>query len=194
MAVNSTMLPLGTPAPDFSLPAADGSGVVSLQDFAPAPALLVAFLCVHCPYVKHVEHVFGELARQYRAKGVAVVGISSNDVDAYPDDAPPFMVEQAGRAGFDFPYLYDEQQEAAKAYQAACTPDFFLFGADRKLAYRGQMDSSRPKLGTEATGEDLRWALDLVLAGEAVPEPHQPSSGCNIKWRPGNEPPLTLLV
>ncbi len=188
MAMYSSMVPLGTPAPDFTLPRADGSGDVSLANFAGSPALLVAFLCVHCPYVKNMEREFAVFAREYEAKGLAVVGISCNDVDAYPDDAPEFMVEQVRRVGFPFSYLYDESQDVARAFKAACTPDFFLYDKERKLAYRGQFDDSRPANGLEPTGEDLRMAADLVLAGKRVPEPHAASAGCSLKWKPGNEP------
>ncbi len=193
MALNSQMVPLGTPAPDFTLPKADGSGDVSLADFADAPALLVAFLCVHCPYVKHIEPAFGPLAAEFQQRGLAVVGISSNDTEQYPDDAPEHMVEQAARAGFEFPYVVDASQEVAKAYHASCTPDLFLYGADRTLAYRGQFDSSRHKNDLPLTGEDLRGAIEHVLAGEPVPEPHTPSQGCGIKWKPGNEPAVQLM-
>ena len=183
----STMLPLGTPAPDFRLPDPDGREV-ALGDLADAPALLVAFLCNHCPFVKHVREAFAALAREYQARGVAVVGISSNDFEAYPDDSPARMKAEAREAGYTFPYLVDASQEVAKAYRAACTPDFFVFDAQRRLAYRGQMDSSRPGNGRPNDGADLRAALDAVLEGRAVPEPQRPSAGCNIKWRPGNAP------
>jgi peroxiredoxin len=188
MAVNSFMVPLGTPAPDFSLPRADGGGDVTLKDFADAPALLVVFLCNHCPYVKHVESAFGAFAHEYEGKGLATVGICSNDVASYPDDAAPHLVAQAKRAGFTFPYLVDESQQVGLAYRAACTPDFFLYDAQRRLVYRGQFDGSRPKTGQVPTGASLRAAADLVLAGEPVPEPHDPSVGCSIKWKPGNDP------
>lgn len=188
MAVNSTMVALGSHAPDFTLPRADGLGDVSLDDFSSAPALLVAFLCVHCPYVKNMEEAFGEFAAEYEGKGLAVIGIQSNDVSEYPDDAPEHMVEQARRAGFTFPYLYDEEQAAAMAYKAACTPDLFLYDKDRRLAYRGQFDDSRPSNGLEPDGESIRAATDLVLVGKRAPEPHAPSMGCSLKWKPGNEP------
>ncbi|HEY3010002.1 MAG TPA: thioredoxin family protein [Micromonosporaceae bacterium] len=194
MAVSSFMVPLGTPAPDFTLPAADTGDLVSLKDFADAPALLVAFLCNHCPYVRHVEAVFGRVTAGYAARGLATVGISCNDVRSYPDDAPEHMAEQARRAGFTFPYLYDEEQAVALAYRAACTPDLFLYDAGRRLAYRGQFDGSRPHGSAPVTGDSLSVAVDLVLAGRPVPEPHRPSAGCSIKWRPGNEPgPDTAL-
>jgi peroxiredoxin len=181
------MLPLGTPAPDFSLVSVDGR-TVSLSDFRDAPALLVIFMCNHCPFVIHVANQLAQLTREYMARGVAVVGISANDVANYPADSPEQMVAEAERRGYAFPYLYDETQEVAHAYCAACTPDFFLFDADQRLVYRGQMDSSRPDSGIPVTGEDLRAALDAVLAGQK-PSPNQrPSLGCNIKWKPGNEP------
>ena len=188
MAVNSFMVPIGTPAPDFSLPRADGGGEVALKDFADSPALLVVFLSNHCPYVKHVESALGAFASEYAAKGLATVGICANDVTNYPDDDAPHLVEQAKRAGFTFPYLVDSDQQVALAYRAACTPDFFLYDAERKLAYRGQFDDTRPKTGQAPTGASLRAAADLVLAGKPVPEPHDPSTGCSIKWKPGNEP------
>ncbi len=184
----STMVALGTPAPDFSLPNVDGR-TVSLADFDGAPALLVAFLCNHCPFVKHVADAFAELAREYQARGVAVVGISSNDVANYPADSPEQMVHEAEERGYTFPYLYDETQEVAKAYQAACTPDFYIFDKARVLVYRGQMDSSRPDSGHPVSGADLRAALDAVLAGKPASTSQKPSIGCNIKWKAGSEPP-----
>jgi peroxiredoxin len=183
----STMLPLGTKAPDFSLPNVDGQ-TVSLADFAGERALLVIFLCNHCPYVKHVAAGVAQLARDYQARGVAVVGISSNDAAGYPADSPEQMVHEVENRGYTFPYLYDETQEVAKAYRAACTPDFFVFDKDQRLAYRGQMDSSRPDSGIRVTGADLRAALDAVLAGKPVPAEQKPSIGCNIKWRARNAP------
>jgi len=183
----STMLSLGTPAPDFSLPDAEGN-LVSLSDFEDAPALLVIFMCNHCPFVKHVADGLARLAKEYQERGAAVVGINSNDVANYPDDAPAKMAEEIKLRGYTFPYLYDETQEVAKAYQAACTPDFYIFDEQRLLVYRGQMDSSRPQSGVEVTGEDLQAALDAVLGGLPVPEDQTPSLGCNIKWKPGGEP------
>ena len=183
----STMLPLGTPAPDFSLPDPTGKKV-SLADFKSKPALLVVFMCNHCPYVKHVADGLAELARDYQAKGTAVVGISSNDVKNHPDDAPAKMAEEAKARGYTFPYLYDESQAVAAAYRAACTPDFYVFDRDQKLAYRGQMDASRPGNGIPVTGADLRAALDAVLAGKQAAADQKPSIGCNIKWTPGREP------
>lgn len=187
MAATSTMMPLGTPAPPFALPTPDGR-LVSSVDLADAPALLVMFLCNHCPYVRHVRNELAALTREYMDRGVGVVGINSNDYDAYPDDAPPRMAEEVRQVGYAFPYLIDESQEIAKAYGAACTPDFFLFGADGALVYRGQMDDSRPGTDVPVTGADLRAALDAVLAGRPVPDEQFPSMGCSIKWRPGNAP------
>ena len=178
----STMVPLGTPAPEFALPDTDGK-VVKLSDFAGSPAILVAFICNHCPYVKHIRTAFAQLAADYIAKGVAVVGISSNDAVAYPDDSPEKMKLEKAAAGYAFPYLYDESQQVAKAYSAACTPDFFVYDANRKLAYRGQMDSSRPGNGKPNDGADLRAALDATLAGKRVEGQQWPSIGCNIKWK-----------
>ena len=184
----STMLPLGSKAPDFRLPDTDGR-TVSLDDFKDAPALLVIFLCNHCPYVKHVRHGLADARpRVLSDRGVAVVGISANDVAVHPDDSPEQMAREKAEVGYVFPYLYDESQEVAKAYQAACTPDFFVFDRDRSLVYRGQMDDSRPGNGRPVTGKDLRAALDAVLAGSPVPEDQKPSMGCNIKWKPGNAP------
>lgn len=183
----STMLPLGTLAPDFSLPNIDGK-MVSLSDFRDAPALLVMFICNHCPYVKHVADELARLTAEYQPKGVAVVAINSNDAKAYPDDSPEKMVEEVRLRGYQFPYLYDETQAVAKAYRAACTPDFFVFDRQRRLVYRGQLDDSRPSNGKPVTGADLRAALDAALAGKPVPIEQRPSMGCNIKWKPGNEP------
>ncbi len=183
----STMLPLGTPAPDFSLPDTEGK-TVSLDDFKDAPALLVIFMCNHCPYVIHVREGLAQLAREYQEKSVAIVGINANDVSNFPQDSPEKMKEEANAVGYVFPYLFDESQEVAKAYHAACTPDFFLFDKDQKLVYRGQMDSSRPNSEIPVTGEDLRRAMDAVLAGQPVPKDQKPSMGCDIKWKPGNRP------
>jgi peroxiredoxin len=184
----STMLPLGSKAPGFRLPDTEGA-TVSLDDFRDAPALLVVFLCNHCPYVKHVRHGLAALAKEYQAKGVAVVGISANDVTTHPDDSPEMMAREKAQVGYTFPYLYDETQEVARAYQAACTPDFYVFDRNRSLAYRGQMDGSRPGNPVPVTGADLRAALDAVLSGRPVPADQKPSLGCNIKWKRGNEPP-----
>ncbi len=183
----STMLPLGTSAPQFSLPDANGK-IVSLSDFEGAPAMVVVFMCNHCPFVKHVAPGLANLAREYQDKGVAVVGINPNDVANYPDDSPQKMAEASKEYGYTFPYLLDESQEVAKAYRAACTPDFFVFDGDRQLVYRGQMDDSRPSLDLPVTGADLRAALNAVLDGRSVTADQKPSVGCNIKWKPGNEP------
>src|SRR5580698_2796948 len=183
----STMLTLGTKAPAFSLLNVDGQ-TVSLGDLAGAKALLVVFMCNHCPYVKHVAAGLADLARAYQARGVAVVGINSNDTSAHPADSPEQMVLEAENRGYTFPYLFDETQDVAKAYRAACTPDFYVFDKDQRLAYRGQMDASRPDSGIPVTGRDLRAALDAVLAGQAAAKEQRPSIGCNIKWKPGAEP------
>ena len=187
VAVNSTMLPLGTKAPEFRLPDPGGK-VYSLADFQSAPALLVVFMCNHCPYVKHIRDGLAQLARDYRPRGVAVVGINANDVANYPADSPAKMAAEAASAGYIFPYLYDETQAVAKAYRAACTPDLYVFDKDQRLVYRGQFDDSRPGNGVPVTGKDVRAALDAVLAGKAVSPNQKPSIGCNIKWKPGNEP------
>ena len=183
----STMLPLGTKAPAFSLPNVDGR-TVSLDDFQGAPAYLVMFICNHCPYVKHVATELARLARDYQAKGVAVIAINSNDVSAHPADSPEQMVHEVESREYTFPYLFDETQAVAQAYKAACTPDFYIFDKAQKLAYRGQLDSSRPDSGIAVTGRDLRAALDAVVAGQAAPTDQKPSIGCNIKWKPGHEP------
>jgi len=183
----STMLALGTKAPQFRLPDPHGKWV-SLDDFKDAPALLVVFMCNHCPYVKHIRSKLAEVAKEYQAKGVGVVGINSNDVANYPDDRPEKMAEEIKQVGYTFPYLYDESQEVAKAYRAACTPDFYLFDRDRRLVYRGQFDDSRPGSGRPVTGADLRAALEAVLAGRPGPANQRPSLGCNIKWKRGNAP------
>ena len=183
----STMLPLGTPAPDFSLPNVDGK-VVSLADFKDAKALLVIFMCNHCPYVIHVAPELARLAAEYQARGVAVVGINANDAATHPADSPEQMVHEVESRGYTFPYLYDESQDVAKAYRAACTPDFYVFDKDQRLVYRGQMDSSRPGSSVPLTGGDLRAALDAVLSGSGKPADQKPSIGCNIKWKAGGEP------
>ena len=187
MAVSSTMLELGTPAPDFALADTDGR-TVSLNDFAGAPALLVMFLSNHCPYVKHLRGALAQLARDYAPRGVAIAGIMSNDVARYPADAPERMAEERAAWGWTFPYLYDETQQTARAYRAACTPDIFLFDGQRRLVYRGQFDDSRPSNGIVPTGADLRAALDAVLEDRPVPAEQRPGIGCNIKWKPGGEP------
>ena len=183
----SRMLDIGTPAPDFVLP--DPAGKLhALKEFSGSPALLVAFICNHCPYVKHVLDGFVAFAREYSTKGLAVVAISANDIASYPDDAPPAMAKLARERGFDFPYLFDESQAVAKAYQAVCTPDFFLFDRTRRLVYRGQFDGSRPVGRIPVTGTDLRAATDALLAGRPVPSAQVASAGCSIKWTPGNAP------
>lgn len=181
------MLPLGTKAPDFQLPDTSGKQV-GLAQFRGAPVLLVVFMCNHCPYVKHIRSGLAQLARDYQPRGVAMVGINSNDVVNYPDDSPKRMAAEAKAAGYIFPYLYDETQEVAKAYHAACTPDLYLFDKEQRLVYRGQLDDSRPGNSIPVTGTDVRAALDAVLAGKAVSSRQKPSIGCNIKWKPGNEP------
>jgi peroxiredoxin len=188
MAATSTMLPLGTEAPEFKLADVVSGRTVTLDDFEDRSALLVMFICRHCPYVTHVRPALAELGREHAASGLGIVAISANDPAAYPEDAPESLAAEAVEAGYVFPYLFDETQEVAKAYTAACTPDFFLFDRDRRLVYRGQMDSSRPGNGIPVTGEDLRGAIDAVLDGRPVPEDQGPSVGCSIKWRPGNEP------
>jgi peroxiredoxin len=182
-ATESNMLPLGTPAPHFRLPDFNGR-IVSLDDFRDAQGLVVAFICNHCPFVRHIRAEFARFAREYQPRGVAVVAINSNDVEAYPQDGPAGMAEEARTAGYSFPYLFDETQQVAKAYQAACTPDLYLFDAARKLVYRGQFDDSRPGRG-EPTGADLRAACDALLAGRPISPEQKPSIGCNIKWKPG---------
>lgn len=187
-AVHSTMLELGTKAPHFSLTDTISGKTVSTEDYRGNRGLLVIFICNHCPYVKLIKKELVKYATDYMPKDVAVVAISSNDVENYPQDGPEMMKEDAEAFGYPFPYLYDEAQDAAKAYKAACTPDLFLFDEGLELYYRGQFDSSRPKNNTEPTGEDLRKATDKMLAGEPAPENQIPSIGCNIKWKKGNEP------
>jgi len=186
-ATPSTMPPLGMQAPDFTLPDFRGEEH-SLSDFQDAAALLVAFICYHCPFVIHIREEFAAFAREYQEKGLALVAIASNDVAQYPQDGPDGMARESKEAGYTFPYLFDETQEVAKTFRAACTPDFFLFDGDRKLVYRGQFDDSRPGNGIPVTGKDLRSAADAVLAGRPVPEEQRSSIGCNIKWKPGNAP------
>lgn len=178
----STMLPLGTPAPDFALPDTDGH-TVRLADFDDAPALLVIFMCNHCPFVRHLRKGLAQFARDYHGRGLAIVAISSNDVSSYPQDSPEEMARERAEAGYEFPYLYDESQNIARAYGAACTPDFFLFDGGRRLVYRGQFDDSRPGNDLPVTGADLRTAADAVLAGKPVFRNQKPSIGCNIKWK-----------
>jgi peroxiredoxin len=176
------MVPLGTKAPAFRLPDTKGR-LVSLDDFKGAPALLVMFICNHCPFVKHIREGLAQFGRDYRDRGLAIVAVMSNDVAHYPADSPAKMAEEVKDAGYLFPYLYDETQEVAKAYDAACTPDFFLFDGEGALVYRGQFDDSRPGNGRPVTGADLRAAADAVLAGKAVDDRQRPSIGCNIKWK-----------
>ena len=189
MAVTpSTMLELGTTAPDFHLGDAVSGKVLSLADFKDAPALVVAFVCNHCPYVKHLGESLAAFGRDVQAKGVAMVGISSNDVSTHPQDGPEKMAQEAREVGYTFPYLYDETQDVAKAYRAACTPDFYVFDGERRLVYRGQFDDSRPGNKLPITGADLRDAVDAVLEGREISADQKPSMGCNIKWTPGHEP------
>ena len=189
MAIESLMLPLGTTAPMFILPDVVSGKNYSLDSFTGKDALLVMFICRHCPYVKHVEQELAKLGKDYENKKLGVVGISSNDPAAYPDDAPDQLKEMATRLDFRFPFCYDEAQEIAKAYKAACTPDFYLFDAPRRLVYRGQLDDSRPGNDKPITGRHLRAAIDAVLAGKPVDKHQKPSIGCSIKWKPGNAPP-----
>ena len=183
----STMLALGTAAPAFELPDVNGK-LVSLADCGDATALLVAFLCNHCPYVQHIRSGFANFATEYQARGLAIVAINANDADSHPEDSPVAMAKEARRFGYTFPYLYDASQKVAKAYRAACTPDFFLFDRARRLVYRGHFDASRPNSKIPVTGADLRAAADAVLAGAAVSADQKPSIGCSIKWKPGNAP------
>lgn len=190
VAVESQMLPLGTEAPAFSLPDPDGR-YHSLDDAEGAKALLVMFICNHCPFVKHVRHELARIGEDYLPRGVAIFAINSNDFDKQPDDSPPRMREEAKRFGYRFPYLVDREQTIAKAYRAACTPDFFLFDAGRRLVYRGQYDDSRPSNDVPVTGADLRAAVEAVLSGGTVPAAQKPSVGCSIKWKEGNAPGST---
>jgi peroxiredoxin len=182
------MLALGTQAPDFSITDLVSGNVFTLESFRDQKALLVMFICRHCPYVVHVQDELARLGRDYRDKNIAIVAISSNDAAAYPEDAPESLKEMSMELGFTFPYGYDESQDIAKRYTAACTPDFFLFDASRRLVYRGQLDDSRPANGKPVTGKDLRTAIDAVLSDRPVPTEQKPSMGCNIKWKPGNAP------
>jgi peroxiredoxin len=188
MAATSTMTELGSQVPDFSLPDVTTGRIVRLEDLEETGGLLVMFLCRHCPYVAHVRDAVARMANDYADADLAVVAISSNDPEAYPEDAPESLAEEAREAGYPFPYLFDEAQQVARAFGAACTPDFFLYDRERRLVYRGQFDSSRPRNGLPVTGEDLRSAIDAVLAGEPVSAEQRASVGCGIKWRPGNEP------
>ncbi|MGF1669556.1 MAG: thioredoxin family protein [Balneolaceae bacterium] len=187
-AVESTMMELGTKAPAFALPDTNGNNV-SIEDVKGEKGLLVMFICNHCPFVKLIKKELAVVSREYQEKGIGVAAINANDVENYPDDRPEKMKEEVERFGYPFPYLFDESQEVAKAYSAACTPDFFLFDNNLKLVYRGQFDDSRPGNDIEVTGNDLRTALDALLDGKSIPEEDQkPSIGCNIKWKKGNEP------
>ena len=185
----STMLPLGTAVPAFSLPDLNGR-MVSPADFRDAPALLVAFICHHCPFVTHIRTGFAQFTAEYLARGLAIVAINSNDADAFPEDGPAGMKEEAAAAGYVFPYLFDETQEVAKVFRAACTPDLFLFDRGRQLVYRGRFDESRPRTNPPmpVTGRDIRAAVDAVFAGRPVSPDQKGSVGCNIKWKPGNAP------
>ncbi|MEO0456028.1 MAG: thioredoxin family protein [Cyanobacteria bacterium P01_A01_bin.114] len=186
--VESTMLPLGTAAPDFELADVVSGKTISLNTFAGKKALLVMFICAHCPFVKHVQQELARLGHDYAAQDVGILAISSNSLETHPQDGPEHLKAMAETLGFNFPYCFDADQSVAKAYTAACTPDFFLFDADLKLAYRGQLDDSRPSNGKPVTGADLREAIDQVLSGQGVPTEQTPSVGCNIKWAPGNAP------
>jgi peroxiredoxin len=184
----STMLALGTPAPDFTLPDVVSRKTISLRTFAGKKGLLVMFLSRHCPYVRHVKDELARIGKEYGGRGIGMVAVSANDVSGYPDDAPERLKEMAEESGFTFPFCFDESQETARAFSAACTPDFFLFDDKRKLVYRGELDDSRPGNNVPVTGRELRTALEAVLAGKPAPEAQKPSLGCNIKWKPGNEP------
>jgi len=184
----STMLPLGTQAPDFKLPDVVSGRPVSLNDFKNKKGLLVMFICQHCPYVQHIKQELTRLGKDYASKDMALIAISSNDADNYPDDSPAELKKFVKAEGFVFPFLYDESQEVAKRYTAACTPDLFLFNRKRELIYRGQLDDSRPGNGKPVTGKDLRAAMDAVLADKPVTPDQHPATGCNIKWKKGNEP------
>lgn len=186
-ATESQMLALGTVLPSFSLPDADGR-IHSPDDAAGADAYLIMFICNHCPFVKHVRRELARLGQDYGARNVAIFAINSNDSDSYPDDSPARMKEETRAQDYRFPYLVDSGQSVAKAFKAACTPDFFVFDGDRRLVYRGQLDGSRPSNDIPVTGKDVRGALDAILQGDEVPEDQVPSIGCNIKWRPGNAP------
>jgi peroxiredoxin len=189
MAMASVMLPLGTPAPPFALGDVVSGQIYSLDSFTGKAALLVMFLCRHCPYVQHVEQALAKLGKDYADSGLGIIGISSNDPAHYPDDAPERLKEMARRLDFTFPFCFDETQEVAKAYKAACTPDFYLFDRERRLVYRGQLDDSRPGNNKPVTGRDLRAAIEAVLAGKPVDPNQKASIGCSIKWKPGNDPP-----
>lgn len=192
MSVNSTMLKLGTKAPEFSLPDVVTGKNVNLGDYSGKKALLVIFMCVHCPYVKHVKYELAKIGKDYEDKNIGIVAISANDISAYPEDAPDGMKQMAEELDLNFPFLYDETQEVAKSYTAACTPDLFLFDNDRRLVYRGQIDNSRPGNDEPVTGKDIRAAINAVLSGQEVSKDQKPSTGCNIKWKTGNEPSYFL--
>jgi len=185
----STMLPLGTRVPGFQLPDFDGR-LVSPDDYRHAPALLVAFICRHCPFVTHIREGFAAFVREYQPRGLAVLAINSNDIEEFPEDGPQGMKEEAASAGYTFPYLFDESQAVAKAFRAACTPDLYLFDGERKLVYRGRFDESRPRMNPPmpVTGRDIRAAVDALLEGRSIAEEQKNSVGCNIKWKPGNAP------
>ena len=184
----STMLELNTKAPEFQLPDVVSGKTISLDTFAGKKALLVMFICRHCPFVKHIQTDLAQLGKDYKEKNLGIVAISANNAEQYPEDAPEKLKQMAEELGFTFPFCYDETQETAKAYTAACTPDFFLFNAERKLVYRGQLDDSRPSNGIPVTGKHLRLAIETVLVDQPITQEQQPSIGCNIKWKPGNEP------
>ncbi|HIK27409.1 MAG: thioredoxin family protein [Oscillatoriaceae bacterium SKW80] len=186
---NSTMLELGTKAPSFLLPDVVSGKTISLETFAGKKGLLVMFICRHCPFVQHVKGELAKIGKDYADKEIGIVAISANDINTHPEDAPEKLKEMALEMEFNFPVCYDESQETAKEYKAACTPDFFLFDANRELVYRGQLDDSRPGNNKPVTGADLRSAMDALLAGKPISPEQKPSVGCNIKWRPGNEPP-----
>lgn len=188
MAATSTMLALGTSAPPFTLPDVVSGATISIDDYGDKTAVLVMFICVHCPYVKHVNEELARLGNDFIDSDIAIIAISSNDVEVYPDDSPESMKAEAAKHGYRFPYLYDEDQSVAAAYTAMCTPDFFLFGPDRSLVYRGRLDGSRPNTGIPVTGQDLRAAIDSVLTGEPVSDEQFPSMGCSIKWKTGAVP------
>ena len=183
----SLMIDIGTQLPSFALPDYNGR-IVSDADVAGSKALLVAFICNHCPFVRHIRQEFARFAKEYQARGLKIVAIASNDTKEFPEDGPEGMKQEAEEVGYTFPYLFDEKQQVARAFRAACTPDLFLFDGGRKLVYRGQFDGSRPKSSVPVTGADLRAAADAVLTGKPVPETQRPSIGCNIKWSPGNAP------
>ena len=184
----SQMIDLGTEAPDFQLPDVVSGKTVGLDDFPNAKGFMIAFICNHCPFVQLIRHEFARYGREYTERGIAVIAINSNDIDAHPEDGPDPMRDDARRFGYAFPYCLDENQSVAKAYQAACTPDLYLFDADRRLVYRGQFDAARPGNDVPVTGKDLRAATEALLAGQPIPTDQKASLGCNIKWRPGNEP------